>query len=137
VLVAIDGGPDSGAVLDTAGRVARSRGTGVHVVHVRETRVFGAEVAELEDAERADDVVADALARLNGIPATAEVLEVVGQHTDAAEAVLEVAARVAPIAIVAGRPQQPAYSLTTVLTEQAPCDVVVVAAVRQPAPALT
>jgi len=137
VLVAIDGGPDSGAVVDTAGRVARSRGTAVHVVHVRETRVFGGEVAELEDAEHAEDVVEEALSHLDGISATAEVVDVVGQHADSADAVLAVAGRVSPTAIVAGRPQQPAGSLTTVLTEQAPCDVVVVAPARQAVPALT
>jgi len=137
VLVAVDGGPDSGAVIDTAGRVARSRGTSVHVVHVRETRVFGGEVAELEDAERAEHVVGAALERLDGISSTAEVLDVVGQHADAAEAVLELAERLSPTAIVAGRPQQPAHSLATALTEQAHCDVVVVAGARQAAPALT
>ncbi len=137
VLVAIDGGPDTGVVVDTAGRVARSRGTSVHVVHVRETRVFGGEVAELEDAERAELVVGAAMERLDGISATAEVIDVVGHHADAAEAVLELADRLSSTAIVAGRPQQPVHSLTTVLTEQAHCDVVVVAGARQAVPALT
>jgi nucleotide-binding universal stress UspA family protein len=132
VLVAIDGG-DNGPVLDTAGRVARARGTSVHVVHVRETRVFAGEAAELESELAARAVVDDALAHLNGTPKTGEVIDVLGHHADAAEAILELAKRTAPAAIVAGRAgahggELGAPSLTTVLVEHAPCDVVAVAA---------
>ena len=41
VLVALDGTPAARPVVETAERVARSRGVGAHVVHVRETRAVG------------------------------------------------------------------------------------------------
>jgi len=133
VLVAIDAGPDADAVVDTAGRVARSRGTTVHVVHVRESRAIAGQVADLEEDGAAHAVVESAIARLP-MPATGEVLDVLGDHADAAEAVLELAGTTAPTAIVAGRPtHHVGPSLTTILTEHAPCDVVVVAPARVPA----
>jgi MFS transporter, ACDE family, multidrug resistance protein len=132
VLVAIDSG-DSGAILDTAGRVASARGTAVHVVHVRETRVFAGEVAALETDDEAQAIVDAALTRLNGTPKSGEVIDVLGHHGDAAEAILELANAMHPAAIVAGRAaghggELGAPSLTTVLVEHAPCDVVAVAA---------
>src|SRR4051794_1276751 len=129
VLVAIDGGVETEAVVDTAGRVAVSRHTSVHVVHVRETRVFGGEVAELEDATGAHSVVDRALGRLD-VPASGEVLDVVGAHADGAEAVLDLAARTSPTAIVAGRGE---HGFSAELAEHAPCDVVVVAPQAMPA----
>ncbi len=141
VLVAMDATPSAEIVLETAGRVARSRGVPVHVVHIRETRVVADEVAELEDQAAAAALVADAVARL-GDGATGEVLDVTGHHEDAATAVLGLAERILPVAIVVGRPgrhggELGAPSLTTLLTERAPCDVVVVAgaARRVPVPA--
>jgi len=129
VLVAIDGGVESDAVVDTAGRVAVSRRASVLVVHVRETRVFGGEVAELEDATGARNVLDGALARLD-VPASGEVLDIVGGHADAAEAVLELAGRTSATAIVAGRGE---HGFSAELAEHAPCDVVVVAPQAVPA----
>jgi MFS transporter, ACDE family, multidrug resistance protein len=135
VLVALDSSPAARPLVETAERVARSRGTGVHVVHVRETRVIADDTADLEDRSGAEAVVAVALARLRraGIePVTGEVLHVTGHHGDAATAVLEAAERIQPRAIVLGGPgahggELGAPSLATLVVERAPCDVLVVA----------
>jgi MFS family permease len=135
ILVAIDSAPSSRLVA-TAERVARARGTAVHVVHVRETRVVADDVADVEDRAAACAIVDAAVSRLAGADgvagATGEVLHVTGHHTDAASAVLDVADRTAPSAVIVGRGahhggEPGAPSLTSVLTERAPCDVVVVA----------
>jgi ACDE family multidrug resistance protein len=130
ILVAIDSAPSSRLVA-TAERVARARGAAVHVVHVRETRVVADDAADLEDRSAAGAIVAAAVGRLKGVEATGEVLHVTGHHADAAAAVLDLADRTRPSAVVVGRPahggELGAPSLTTVLTERAPCDVVVVA----------
>jgi ACDE family multidrug resistance protein len=134
ILVAIDSAP-SNRLVATAGRVARARGAAVHVVHVRETRVIADDTADLEDASTAGAIVDAAVGRLTraGVAdATGEVLHITGHHADAAAAVLELADRTAPSAVIVGRPahhggEPRAPSLTAVLTERAPCDVVVVA----------
>jgi nucleotide-binding universal stress UspA family protein len=135
VLAAIDGTPASAAILDAAERVGRARGRGVHVVHVRETRLVGDEGVELESGQRASTFVDLALERLirHGItPASGEVLHATGHHAAAADALLERADQIAPSAIVVGRTgahggEPGAPSLTTLLVERAPADVVVVA----------
>jgi len=102
-------------------------------VHVRETRVIAGGAADLEDREAAGAIVDAAVTRLTdaGIPAaTGEVLHVTGHHGEAADAVLGLADRTAPQAVIVGRPthaESGELSLTTALTERAPCDVVVVA----------
>jgi nucleotide-binding universal stress UspA family protein len=132
ILVAIDSTPSTRLVA-TAERVARARGAAVHVVHVRETRVIAGDVADLEDRDAAGAIVDAAVMRLTraGITgATGEVLHVTGHHGEAADAVLDLADRTAPQAMIVGRPthsEPGAPSLTTALTERAPCDVVVVA----------
>ena len=89
--------------------------------------------ADLEDRAAAGAIVDAAVTRLTdaGIPgATGEVLHVTGHHSEAADAVLDLADRTAPQAVIVGRPthsEPGAPSLTTALTERAPCDVVVVA----------
>jgi ACDE family multidrug resistance protein len=130
ILVAIDSAP-SNRLVATAERVARVRNAPVHVVHVRETRIVADDAADLEDRGAAGAIVADAISRLNGVGATGEVLHVTGHHADAAAAVLDLADRTLPSVVIVGRPahggEPGAPSLTTVLTERAPCDVVVVA----------
>jgi MFS family permease len=136
VLVAVDASPLAQAVLETAGRVARARGKGVHVVHVRETRIFADESADLEDRGEAQAVVAAAVAALEraGLDSvTGEALHAIGHHQAAAEAVLDVAGRVRPSILVVGRGgahggEPGAPSLTTLLVDSAPCDVLAVAA---------
>jgi MFS transporter, ACDE family, multidrug resistance protein len=130
ILVAIDSAP-SNRLVATAERVARVRNAPVHVVHVRETRVIADDAADLEDRGAAGAIVDDAIGRLNGVGATGEVLHVTGHDADAAAAVLDLADRRQPSVVIVGRPahggEPGAPSLTTVLTERAPCDVVVVA----------
>jgi len=99
---------------------------------VRETRVIADDAADLEDRAAAGAIVDAAVMRLSraGVAGTGEVLHVTGHHGDAAAAVLDIAERTAPQAVIVGRPthsEPGATSLTTALTEQAPCDVVVVA----------
>ncbi len=66
-----------------------------------------------------------ALAQLDA-SATGEVLDVLGHHADAADAVLELAARIVPAAIVVGQGE---HGFAPKLVAQAPCNVLVV---RQP-----
>jgi MFS transporter, ACDE family, multidrug resistance protein len=141
VLVAVDASDASGPVIWTAARVARSRAAEVHVVHVRETRTVADDAADLEDRAAARAVVDTALDAVHaaGVAARGEVLHVTGHHEAAADAILALADRTEPSAIVVGRPgahggELGARSLTAVLTERAPCDVVVVAAARRPDP---
>jgi MFS family permease len=131
ILVALNGAP-SNRLVATAERVARARGAAVHVVHVRETRVIADDATDLEDREAAGAIVDAAVMRLSraGIAGTGEVLHVTGHHGEAAAAVLDLADRTAPQAVIVGRPthgEPGAPSLTSVLSERAPCDVVVVA----------
>jgi nucleotide-binding universal stress UspA family protein len=125
VLVAIDGTPAARSVVETA-RVARARGAGVHVLHVRETRSAG-------DGARAARTLVDAavgtLRRAGVVPAGGEVVHITGDHADA---VLDAAERLSPTALVVGSGDP---SVASVLTERSPCDVVVVvppARVREP-----
>jgi nucleotide-binding universal stress UspA family protein len=138
VLVALDGSPASRTVIEAAERVARSRQLPVHVVHVRETRTVGADAADLEDRGHARALVDTAVAKLrrDGIAgATGEVLHVTGHHEDSARALLALADRQAPAAIVLGRATRGPASLTTIVSAEAPCDVVVVATdVHRPQP---
>jgi MFS transporter, ACDE family, multidrug resistance protein len=113
VLVAIDAEP-SGRLVATAERVARARRAAVHVVHVHQPATLD---------EGASAIVDAAVGRLNraGVRgATGEVLH----NPDPAGAVLALAERTGPSALIVGR--RP--GLTTTLADRAPCDVVVVAA---------
>jgi hypothetical protein len=131
ILVALDSSP-SNRLVATAERVAKARGAAVHIVHVRETRVIADDSADLEDREAAGAIVDAAVMQLTraGIAGSGEILHVTGHHGEAADAVLDLADRTAPQAVIVGRPSHSepgAPSLTAVLSERAPCDVVVVA----------
>jgi nucleotide-binding universal stress UspA family protein len=67
------------------------------------------------------------------------VLSVTGHHADAGQAIVEAARRTQAAAVIVGRPaghggEPGAPSLATILTEEAPCDVLVVAPTRVPLP---
>jgi ACDE family multidrug resistance protein len=113
ILVAIDSAPSS-RLVTTAERVARARRAAVHVVHVHEPATMDTGAGAIVDA---------AVGRLQraGLPsATGEVLH----NPDAATAVLDLAERTSPSAVIVGRQG----GLTAALAERAACDVVVVAA---------
>ena len=96
VLVAVDGTPAARHVVETGGRVARSRAAAVHVVHVRETRSVGGATAELESRRAGRALVEAAVGRLGRLGVagpTGEVLDVIGHHADAADAVVRLAGR--------------------------------------------
>jgi MFS family permease len=139
ILVALDSTPGARAVVAAAERVAHARGSAAHVVHVRETRVVADDAADMEERRGAQALIDAAVRRLGrtGIPASGTVLHVTGHHADVAAALLEVAALVAPQAIVVGRPgahggELGGLSAATLVAERAPCDVVVIATDRLP-----
>lgn len=132
VLVAVDGSPDAGAVSRAAADLARARSSAVVVVHVRETDVLGDQAADLESQAEAQRVVERHLQLLarRGVAATGEVVRTVGDHEDAAEAVLAAARRTGADALVLGRPRHGRTSMTraiaTAAGEQALGHVVIV-----------
>jgi nucleotide-binding universal stress UspA family protein len=128
-------------VVETAARVARARDTGVLVAHVRETRPAIEDAVDLERPEQARAALRELVGELEreGIPASSVVLHVTGHHDDAARALIDLAGHAQASAVVVGRPSRRpsepgAPSVATVLSEEAPCDVVVVAE-REPVPA--
>ena len=86
------------------------------------------------------DAAVSRLRRAGVTDVSGEVLHVTGHHEDAARALLALADRTAPVAIVIGRAaahggELGAASMTTLVSGAAPCDVVVVAAAaRRPEP---
>jgi MFS transporter, ACDE family, multidrug resistance protein len=113
VVVAVDATPAAIAVTAEAARLARERGTGVEVLHVHETDVVGDEGADLESRHTAASVLALRLAQLRdaGVEAGGEVLHSVGDHADAADAVLQRASAVGADTLVVGAPTRHAESL--------------------------
>lgn len=121
VLVAVDGSPDAGAVSRAAADLARARSSSVVVVHVRETDVLGDQAADLESRTEAQRVVDRHLGLLarRGVAATGEVVDSVGDHEDAAEAVLATARRTGADALVLGRPRHGRTSMTRAIATAA------------------
>jgi MFS transporter, ACDE family, multidrug resistance protein len=122
VLVAVDASAAAPAVAAAAARLAARRGVGVEVVHVRETDVLaGEDVADLESRERAQQALADRLAQVReaGVTAGGEVLHAVGDHDDAARAVLDRAAATGADTLVVGAPTRHAGPLGRSLTHRA------------------
>jgi ACDE family multidrug resistance protein len=104
VLVVAVAGPGAVELSALAGRLARDRGQPVHVLHVIESDVLGDEVAELEPAEQAAELVAASVARVReaGVPVTGEILRSYGTHADVASRILARAAQLRAAAIVTG-----------------------------------
>jgi MFS family permease len=111
VLVTIDGTPAARGVVETAARVARSRGAGVHVLHIG---------GDARAARTLVDAAVGTLRRAGVAAAGGEVVRVTGDH---AGAVLDAAERRSPTALVVGRGDP---SVAAVLSERSPCDVIVV-----------
>jgi nucleotide-binding universal stress UspA family protein len=106
LLVAVDSTPGAIAVTAAAARLARERGAGVEVVHVHETDVVGDQGADLESRQMAAAVLERRIAQLRdaGVAAGGEVLHAVGDHADAADAVLDRASAVGADTLVVGAP---------------------------------
>jgi MFS family permease len=127
VLVALDG--TTAAPLHRAAAIAHERDLPVEVVHVRETDVLAGEQALDRDDERTAHAVLDAALRslrADGVTdAHGELLRTVGDHRDAAEAVLARAEQLDAAVIVTGAPAEPG-SLVHLLETRAARPVVVV-----------
>jgi MFS transporter, ACDE family, multidrug resistance protein len=128
VVVAVDATPAAIAVTAAAARLAAERGAPVEVLHVRETDVIGDEAADLESREMAAAVLARRLNQLRdaGVTAGGEVLHAVGDHADAADAVLDRADAVGADTLVVGSPTRHVESLTERAERRADMRVVVV-----------
>jgi MFS family permease len=119
-------------VVARATEIAIRRQAPVLVAHVRETRPVGPDAVDLEDRGRARTDLDAAVQRLRaaGVCADGELLHVTGRHEDAADALLRLADRVDPLAIVVGRPSHAhpgEPSMTATLADRAPYDLLVVA----------
>ncbi len=132
VLVAVGSTPDADAVVAEAARIAASRGTGLEVVHVRETAVVEELAVDVEDADAARAAVSRHVDRVaaRGVRATGLVLHSVGDHAAAARLLARHAADVGAVTIAVGpsprgRAAQLAEgSFTTTLAATAPCSLV-------------
>jgi MFS transporter, ACDE family, multidrug resistance protein len=121
VLVAVDASTAAGAVTRTAAELAQVRGSGVVVVHVRETDVIGEDAVDIESPSEADRVLARHVALLGeqGVDARGEVVQAVGDHESTAEAVVDAATRTGADAIVLGRPLHGRTSVTRAIAAAA------------------
>jgi len=128
VVVAVDATPAAIAVTAAAARLAAERGAAVEVLHVRETDVIGDEAADLESREVAAAVLERRLTQLRdaGVPAGGEVLHAIGDHADAADALLDRADAVGADTLFVGSPTRHAESLTERARRRSGMRVVVV-----------
>jgi MFS family permease len=128
VVVAVDATPAAIAVTAAAARLAAERGAAVEVLHVRETDVIGDEAADLESREMAAAVLQRRLTQLRdaGVDAGGEVLHAVGDHADAADALLDRADAVGADTLFVGSPTRQAESLTERARRRSGMHVVVV-----------
>ncbi|SJZ64111.1 MFS transporter [Consotaella salsifontis] len=104
VMAAVDGSPTDEAVLARAVSLARTKGSGVVVAHVRMAEVFGDEAAELEDETAPRAIVESGLARVRASGLTAIPLLLRSSAALAAEAVLEQARQDGVSTLVVGEP---------------------------------
>jgi ACDE family multidrug resistance protein len=128
VVVAVDASPSAIAVTAAAAKLAAERGAPVEVLHVHETDVVSDDAADLESREMAAAVLERRLTQLRdaGVTAGGEVLHAVGDHADAADALLDRADAVGADTLVVGSPTRHAESLTQRAQRHAGMRVVVV-----------
>jgi hypothetical protein len=128
VVVAVDATPAAIAVTAAAAKLAAERGAPVEVLHVHETDVVGDDAADLESRELAAAVLQRRLTQLRdaGVTAGGEVLHAIGDHADAADAVLARADAVGADTLFVGAPTRHAESLTTRARRRGGMRVVVV-----------
>jgi MFS transporter, ACDE family, multidrug resistance protein len=129
VLLAVDASPAAAVVTAAAAQAALARHSAVRVVHVRETDVVGDAAADVETAAAAAGALRDRLAELDafGVRASGEVVHTVGDHDDAAAAVLDRLARSGAGLLVVGAPARHGgrlgHSLADAARERAGDDV--------------
>jgi len=131
VVVAVGAGPQAPDVIQAAISLGRLLAAPAEVVHVLETDVVGDQVIDAETAEAAREVVAGTVDRLRsaGVPATGQVLHVVGDHGGAGRRIADLAAARGARMVVIGSPSDggPAAlfdaSLTGELIRHARCEV--------------
>ncbi|MFJ9083096.1 MFS transporter [Streptomyces sp. NPDC102384] len=142
VVVAVGDHDRAPAIVDAAARLARDTGSPLEVVHVRQTAVVDDQAADAEDLAQARAAVQDHLDRLarQGVAATGQVLNSVGDHAAAGRALARHAADVgARVVAVGNSPRGPLTqfadgSFTTALTHACACTVVLVGTGTDSAP---
>ncbi|MEV7320625.1 MFS transporter [Streptomyces sp. NPDC093970] len=142
VVVAVGNHDRAAAIVDAAARLARDTGSPLEVVHVQRTAVVEEQAADTETAEEARAAVTAHLDRLaaQGVAATGQVLDSVGDHAAAGRVLARHAAEVRARAVAVGRsPRGPLAqftdgSLTTALAHAATCTVVLVDPAEAPRP---
>ncbi|MFJ8950133.1 MFS transporter [Streptomyces sp. NPDC102381] len=142
VVVAVGDHDRAPAIVDAAARLARDTGSPLEVVHVRQTAVVDDQAADAEDLAQARAAVQDHLDRLarQGMAATGQVLNSVGDHAAAGRALARHAADVGARVVAVGHsPRGPLTqfadgSFTTALTHACACTVVLVGTGTDSAP---
>ena len=134
VVVAVANTPDAAEVVAAAARIAAQQGGPLEVVHVHETAVVEELAVEPADADATRAALATHLARLSatGVTASGALLHSVGDHAAAGRVLARHAREVGARAVVLGASPHGAAvqftegSLTTALTHDAPCPVLLV-----------
>ncbi|MFK0286503.1 MFS transporter [Streptomyces sp. NPDC090499] len=142
VVVAVGAHEGAAAVVDAAARLARDTGSPLEVVHVQRTAVVEELAADTETSDAARAAVVAHLDRLaaQGVTATGQILDSVGDHAAAGRVLARHAAEVHARAVAVGRsPRGPLAqfadgSLTTALAHAATCTVVLVDPADAPLP---
>ncbi|MGY5050740.1 MFS transporter [Streptomyces sp. 900105755] len=142
VVVAVGAHEGAASVVDAAARLARDTGSPLEVVHVRRTAVVEELAADTETPDEARAAVVAHLDRLaaQGVAATGQILDSVGDHAAAGRVLARHAAEVHARAVAVGRsPRGPLAqfadgSLTSALTHAATCTVVLLDPADAPLP---
>ncbi|MFJ9174793.1 MFS transporter [Streptomyces sp. NPDC102360] len=142
VVVAVGDHDRAPAIVDAAARLARDTGSPLEVVHVRQAAVVDDQAADAEDLAQARAAVQEHLDRLagQGVAATGQVLDSVGDHAAAGRALARHAADAGARTVAVGHsPRGPLAqfadgSFTTALTHACACTVVLVGTATDSAP---
>ncbi|SED71285.1 MFS transporter [Streptomyces sp. Ag109_O5-10] len=142
VVVAVGAHEGAASVVDAAARLARDTGSPLEVVHVQRTAVVEELAADTETRDEARAAVVAHLDRLaaQGVAATGQILDSVGDHAAAGRVLARHAAEVHARAVAVGRsPRGPLAqfadgSLTSALTHAATCTVVLLDPADAPLP---
>ncbi|MFI5662863.1 MFS transporter [Streptomyces sp. NPDC051684] len=134
VVVAVGDHERAPAIVDAAARLARDTSSPLEVVHVRQTAVVDDQAADAEDLAQARAAVQDHLDRLagQGVAATGQILNSVGDHAAAGRVLARHAAEAGARVVAVGHsPRGPLAqfadgSFTTALTHACACTVVLV-----------